>query len=343
MKESDSKKPLTYSFILCGLLILTVIFLQNKIVMLESEYNSLESDNVKITNNYQNYQKKTEETISTAITPPYIYINNQNVYIAFRQSNGNVIKWFVPFTALNYDLQRGFFKREFIDEELLPLHSRYSSTLLNTLNVCFNSQITMCNNYQILMSLCGGGDAGCSSLRESFQKEQDEIAVFFTQNLAEIKKEGKEYISLENNGNAITVMDFRPFVDKVAFTNIIPQLYAEIGNDQQFIHELWYILSQLTTYSLEIKETPKFPLETLLSGGGDCEDTSILLASMLKAANKNWKISLVYMDSNNPINPKNINHVLVQVETASESFFIETTSKTQENPYDKIVGWYLEV
>jgi len=37
----------------------------------------------------------------------------------------------------------------------------------------------------------------------------------------------------------------------------------------------------LNDYVGEIEETPRFLLETLLMGGGDCEDSAILLGSSL--------------------------------------------------------------
>jgi hypothetical protein len=48
---------------------------------------------------------------------------------------------------------------------------------------------------------------------------------------------------------------------------------------------------------------PRYPLETFLAGGGDCEDTSILFASMIKAAPVDWEVDLVYMDSDKPDEP----------------------------------------
>ena len=140
------------------------------------------------------------------------------------------------------------------------------------------------------------------------------------------------------------VIDFRPYVDSSYFTNWIPDLYYTSGSEEEFIQTVWGIVSQLTIYSSEITETPRYPLETLLAGGGDCEDTAILVASMLKAAPVDWEISLVYLDSHNPTAPVEPNHVVVFVKTASNQYYIETTSDTRMNPYpDGIHGWYFEL
>lgn len=145
-------------------------------------------------------------------------------------------------------------------------------------------------------------------------------------------------------GGRYTVVDFRPLVEGETFGRVIPGLYQAAGNDEQFIREAWNIVAQLTVYSDEIDETPRYPLETLLAGGGDCEDTSILLASLLKAAPVNWKISLLYMDSDNPGAPQAVNHVAVHVDTGWRQYTIETTNRQNMLPYPAgVTGWYKEV
>jgi len=156
-----------------------------------------------------------------------------------------------------------------------------------------------------------------------------------------------DYLNLKNTktGETYKVMDYRKYVEKQSFSNVIPSLYSKINDDKKFIHEVWYIVSQLTTYSADIgsKDIPRWPLETLTEAGGDCEDTSILVASMLKAAPTNYIVKLVYCDAKNPSDPKTVNHVIVWVEAGSYKTFIETTSKTTMSPYTNVVGWYFEV
>ncbi len=148
----------------------------------------------------------------------------------------------------------------------------------------------------------------------------------------------------KDDGSVSSMVDFRPFVDPAPFKKVIAEIYQASPGEAEFITTVWQIVSQLTSYSTEATETPRFPLETLLAGGGDCEDTAILVASMLKAAPVDWKVSLVYLDSHHPENPVSPNHVVVYVETPTNAYTIETTSHTTMNPYTNgINGWYFEV
>jgi len=144
-------------------------------------------------------------------------------------------------------------------------------------------------------------------------------------------------------GEDYYVWDFGAFVDPDPFRQVMYDLYTELGDDDAFVREVWHIVAQLTTYSEEIEETPRYPLETFLAGGGDCEDTAILLASMIEAAPVNWAVDLVYMDIDHPQDPQDVNHVIVYVDTGQEQYLIETTADEEMEPFDDVVGWYLEV
>ncbi len=144
-------------------------------------------------------------------------------------------------------------------------------------------------------------------------------------------------------GEVFFVTDYRGFVDPNPFREVITELYFEASSEDAFIQEVWNIVTQLSTYSSEIEDTPRYPLETFLAGGGDCEDTSILFASMIKAAPVDWKVDLVYMDLNNPSSPQEINHVMVHINTSSRDYYIETTSDWMMEPFAQVGGWYLEV
>jgi transglutaminase-like putative cysteine protease len=144
-------------------------------------------------------------------------------------------------------------------------------------------------------------------------------------------------------GNVFAPQDFRPFIDPRPFRGVMEQLYAESADDDAFVREVWHIIGQLSSYSYEIEETPRYPLETLLAGGGDCEDTGILLASMIRAAREDWPISLVYMDAYNPERPETVNHLIVHVDTGSRQYLIETTSNIIMEPFANVEGWYLAV
>lgn len=129
------------------------------------------------------------------------------------------------------------------------------------------------------------------------------------------------------------VMDFSPYVDPSPFAKVIPDLYQDAGSDDAFIHEAWKITTQLTSYSKDIGETPRYPLETFLAGGGDCEDTSILLASMLKAAPAKYAVELIYTDGNHPEKPQETNHVVVHVRTGERDYYLETTERDVMEPF----------
>jgi hypothetical protein len=156
-----------------------------------------------------------------------------------------------------------------------------------------------------------------------------------------------EYVDLRDNktGELHRLIDFRPFIIENNFENVMTNLYHDLGNnDQAFVHEVWYIVTQLTIYQSEIEETPRFPLDTFAGGGGDCEDLAILIASMLKAAPADYTIKLVYMDADNPTDPTEVNHVIVWVETPNGyKTFVDGTSHTEMCLFTEVVGWYFEV
>ena len=152
-----------------------------------------------------------------------------------------------------------------------------------------------------------------------------------------------------NTGQIITVGDFRPFV-QTSFSDVIDEVYDNLENPDYFVYEIWYMVSKLTIYSFDIGEDPRFALETLVRGGGDCEDTVILIADMIRSSShtKDWKLQLVYFDSNNPTNPQQINHVALLIDDGNQRYIIETTAKTMEDVFyawndTNIVGLFLDV
>ncbi len=146
-----------------------------------------------------------------------------------------------------------------------------------------------------------------------------------------------------DDGRTIRITDHRRFVDPEPFRSVIGALYGTAPDDETFLRELWHIVTQLSTYTAEVGDVPRYPLETLLAGGGDCEDTSVLLASLIRAAPVSWDVHLVYVDSNNLGQPQEANHVIVHVDTGMRRYHIETTTDWAMEPYTSVEGWYLEV
>jgi hypothetical protein len=141
----------------------------------------------------------------------------------------------------------------------------------------------------------------------------------------------------------IWVTDFRGFMDSSPFVNVMTDIYEQSPDDRTFITETWSIVGQMISYVFEEDEIPRYPLETLVSGGGDCEDTAILFASMIQAAQPDWTLELVYMNSKSPSDPMGFSdHVIVFIDTGIEHYYIETTRTDVMEPYTEgVVGWFV--
>ena len=150
------------------------------------------------------------------------------------------------------------------------------------------------------------------------------------------------------DGRLETIGEFSNHVVKF-FTNVINDIYENSYNNNDFIFEVWHIVSSMTVYSSDIGEYPRYAIETLVRGGGDCEDTVILMADMLKSSKhtKNWKIQMVYFDSHNPTNPKHVNHVALVVDVDTFRGILETTAKNISDlniwNINNVIGWYSDV
>jgi prefoldin subunit 5 len=236
--------------------------LQTNYRTLQAAHQTLQADYANLQANYGNLQTNythLQADYSIAVPPPYIYIQGRAITLTFRLSNGAIRSWLVDFQWLEYDIERGWSKRE--------------------------------------------------------QLRNDQLKTVILTNAA---------------GAQIAAPDFRVFVDPSPFRDIMLSLYSDVhGDEQAFLYEAWHITRQLTKYVSDTMdvETPRYPFETLLAGGGDCEDTSILLASLLRAAPFNWHVSLVYMDHIHPASAQKFDHVLVQFNTGTRNYYIETTSQ----------------
>ena len=290
---------------------------------LADEHNSLVDEYNEVIDDYNRLVQRYNELIEGAATPPYVQIENRTVYAVFKASDETLHRWSVPLDSLEASVKLGYYKRELIPEIFVPM-----------LEGLYDWYYEVCASIQTLYAYYGQ--------TVDFSNELSD----FRDVIENLRPEGVQYVNLEDSetGQIHYVIDYRPFVVENGFTTVIPDLYRDLGNDEDFVYEIWYVVTQLTTYHPEIEETPRFPLETMLGGGGDCEDMAILIASMLKAAPANYVVKLVYMDADNPTDAKDVNHVVVWVETPSGyKTFVDGTSKTVMSPFTLVDGWYLEV
>jgi len=151
---------------------------------------------------------------------------------------------------------------------------------------------------------------------------------------------GSKYVNL---GGKFTSIDLRPYIVQDNFLNVASNFYSRHADDESRINEVWNMVTQLCPYVGELKETPRLPLETLLFGGGDCEDVAVLTASILKAMSSSWTVQLVYMDLDNPTSLKTMNHITVFVDTGTYKTFVESTGKVVMSPYESVDGFYINV
>ncbi|MGI0048250.1 MAG: hypothetical protein ACREAW_01815, partial [Nitrososphaera sp.] len=152
-----------------------------------------------------------------------------------------------------------------------------------------------------------------------------------------------------------TVRDHTKFVDSSSFSPWVDEVFERVisndginqtNKDSQSVYELWYIVSQLTTYSSDMGEDPRWPLETLVEGGGDCEDFAILVASMLRATphTKDWKIQMVYFDIDHPDHPEDVDHVSLFIRTDELETYVDRSLDPSKNEsWEHINGWYFDL
>ena len=160
-----------------------------------------------------------------------------------------------------------------------------------------------------------------------------------------VKPNNIQYLETENN-EIISVRDYTKFVQAQPFSRLADEIYENAGSDHQFIYETWYIATNATSYAKEDVEQVNSPLETLFLGKGDCEDLTILIASIMSASSytKDWEIKIVYFDAFNPETSGTVNHVALYVDTGNESTFVESTTDSKGlTIWNKVDGWYVDV
>lgn len=118
----------------------------------------------------------------------------------------------------------------------------------------------------------------------------------------EISQRSYEYY--KNRRRSMNSMDYRVYVEDASDDAFISDLAdsmckngAENGYNEFQQLELMVSFVQGLNYMEDVSqdgdvnEYPKYPVETLYEGGGDCEDTAILLASLLRA--KGYGVALI--------------------------------------------------
>ena len=169
----------------------------------------------------------------------------------------------------------------------------------------------------------------------------------YEDNIVESRYHVRDKVNLDLDGETLRVVSLDGFV-KESFVNVIDGIYDNSHDNSDFIWEVWYVVSQLTVYDSDIHEYSegRYALETLTRGGGDCEDLVILVADMLMSSSHTdgWTIQYVMMDSDNPTDAQDVNHVVLYVYDGEYEHFVEATASPSWDYYPEGVnGWYLDV
>ena len=136
------------------------------------------------------------------------------------------------------------------------------------------------------------------------------------------------------------------YVEPDFFSGVISGL-TDGNSAREFVDEVVNLKNQLISYGSGLGDTYQWSAETLTEGRGKCGDTSILIASLLKAgeneANYGLDVYIWYCDADNIANPQEVNHAIVGVEYSDgSSELIETTTDDYYH-IGEIVGWKYEV
>lgn len=156
-------------------------------------------------------------------------------------------------------------------------------------------------------------------------------------------------------GGTITAYDMRPYIQPSFFANIIPTL-TEGRSAEDFVREVDNIKNQIVTYGSGLGEAPyRFSAETLTEGRGVCADTTILMASMLVAGDRQtnygfnvyiWYVQMnpdgtLVSDSNSITQA---NHAIVEVKFSDGTVWaIETTTNYFYTYSQAFYGWQFDV
>ena len=152
---------------------------------------------------------------------------------------------------------------------------------------------------------------------------------------------------LSLNGKTFNMIQYEQFVVG-GFTDVVDEIYHNSESNDDFVWEVWWIVSQMAVYREDVDERSegRFALETFTRQGGDCEDLAILIADMLASSRytHDWTIQLVLMDLDNPTDPREVNHMIVYANDGNYDYFIEATGDPSWDWYPNgIDGWWYDV
>jgi hypothetical protein len=151
-----------------------------------------------------------------------------------------------------------------------------------------------------------------------------------------------------NNGSIIAVNDYVSYIQSISqFRDLADEIYMNSDNDYEFVRNVWYLVTRSVEYADEDLDTISLPLQTLLDNQGDCEDLTILMASILVSSSytHDWTIEIVYLDAFNPDDPKTANHVALYIQTDEFSTFVESTNSDLNglDVWRNVNGWYISI
>jgi len=162
-------------------------------------------------------------------------------------------------------------------------------------------------------------------------------------------------LSLTTAAGPITTYDMRPYIQPSFFANIIPTL-TEGRSAEDFVREVDNIKNQIVTYGTGLGEAPyQFPAETLTEGRGICADTTILMASMLMAGDRQagyeFNVYIWYVEMNHDgtlVSDSNsithVNHAIVEVKFSDgATWSLETTTNYFYTYSQAYAGWQFDV
>ena len=285
----------------------------NSYNILVDQYNESKSQ-------YDNELAKTQLENVGAVKPPYTLAKGREFKTVFKKQDGTLVTW--TWQASEFE---NAFAKSFVKLYVAPNFLSYA-------NARHENLVIFC---KVLVT----------SIDFAYNQYCDDAIANDKNYISTIAGQTTNFFTLSfKDGNNFQVIDYTEYVDSNTFKERITDVYDPKKSDEENIREIWNVAGQLTAYSFDLRGVPRHPLETLSEGGADCGGLSVLVASMLKAVPKNWKVEIIYLDAYNPTNPKEMNHMIVHVDTGKYSTYIEATSNTIMNPYtEEVNGWAYKV